>query len=238
VALLHGLAGYAGEWMQTASWLVPERHVVALEQRGHGRSERTPGDVSRRAFVDDAAAWLEETGIAPAVVVGQSLGGHTAFLLAAERPELVDRLVVVEATPEAAPDAPEAVRRWLDRWPVPFPSRDAALAYFGGDTLWARTWAAGLEEREHGLWPAFERDVMLAAVDETSRRSYWDDWAAVRCPTLVVRAEQADGREAYARMLELLPQTSLVEIAEAGHDLHLDQPGEWRGALEGFLEGS
>ena len=90
--------------------------------------------------------------------------------------------MVAEATPEADPGAPAGVGWWLESWPAPFASREEAVAYFGGDTLWARAWAAGLEERAGGLWPAFEIPVMVAALDETSRVSYWEDWAQIRCP--------------------------------------------------------
>ena len=52
---LHGLAGYAGEWRMTAEWLAGGRRVVALDGRGHGRSERRPDDVSIAAHAADAA---------------------------------------------------------------------------------------------------------------------------------------------------------------------------------------
>ena len=81
--LLHGLAGYAGEWAATARWLTGRCRVVALDARGHGRSERRPADVSRAAHVGDGAFAIESLGLGPAIVVGQSLGGQTALLLAA-----------------------------------------------------------------------------------------------------------------------------------------------------------
>jgi hypothetical protein len=61
---LHGLAGYAREWDETASWLSASCRVLAPGQRGHGRSERRPRDVSRSAFVADAAAWLRQFRLA------------------------------------------------------------------------------------------------------------------------------------------------------------------------------
>jgi pimeloyl-ACP methyl ester carboxylesterase len=233
--LLHGLAGYAEEWSGTASWLSQSHRVVAPEQRGHGRSEREPADVSRDAFVRDVETWADELELAPAVVVGQSLGGHTAFLLAAKRPELVRGLVVAEATPQADPDAPAHVRQWLEAWPVPFASRAAAVSYFGGDTAWAQAWVDGLERREEGLWPSFETDVMVAALDETSRTSYWNEWARIRCPVFIVRAAGTDPTGSYGRMVESLPTARLIEVEDAGHDLHLDQPQRWREVLEEFL---
>ncbi len=233
--LVHGLAGQAGEWDGTAAWLGRTHRVVAPDARGHGRSERRPGDVSRAAFVDDLAHWIELLGLAPAVVIGQSLGGHTAFLLAARRPELVRALVVAEATPEADPDAPAIVEAWLRSWPVPFAGRDDALAFFG-DTTWGRAWAGGLEERDGGLWPAFDVDVMVAALAATAQRSYWDEWRQVSCPTLVVRAGDDGIPEAIVeRMVAEAPRATSAVIRDAGHDLHLYQPRRWQEAVERFL---
>ena len=233
--LLHGLAGYAGEWAETARRLVPHHRVIVPEQRGHGRSERRPADLSRDAFVEDAAGWLEHLGLAPAAVVGQSLGGHTAFLLAARRPDLVGALAVVEATPDADPGAVETVERWLRSWPAPFGSEAEALEFFGGDTTRSRAWVGGLERHPDGtLWPSFDPGSMLRALAECER-SYWDEWARVRCPVLVVRASGGSESRAYRRMAAELPQAHLVEIADAGHDLHLDQPERWLAALQRFL---
>jgi pimeloyl-ACP methyl ester carboxylesterase len=233
--LVHGLAGYAREWDATAAWLAAAHRVVAVEQRGHGRSERHPRDVSGQAFVDDLAAWIELLGVAPAIVIGQSLGAHTAFLLAAQRPELVRALVVAEATPAADPEGPGRVRAWLDAWPVPFKSRADALRHFG-DTDWGRTWADGLERRPDGLRPAFDAAVMVAALEELASRSYWDEWGRIACPTLVVRgANGGMGAEFAERMAGALPSARAVTIAAAGHDLHLEQPARWREAVEAFL---
>jgi len=235
VVLLHGLAGYAGEWNDTAPLLSKSHRVVVPEQRGHGRSERHPADMSRTALVEDATMWMKELGLKEAVLVGHSLGGHTAFLMAARYPELVRGLVIAEATPAANPEAQRHVRTWLESWPIPFTSRAEAIAFFGGKSLKAETWVEGLQHRDDGFWPGFEAPVMLAALDEISQQSYWDEWAAIRCPVLVVRAERGASARDTQRMLELLPQTRLREIANAGHDLHLDQPERWRQILEEFL---
>jgi pimeloyl-ACP methyl ester carboxylesterase len=178
---------------------------------------------------------VERLALAPTALVGQSLGGHTAFLVAAKRPDLVRGLVVVEATPQADPDAPATVRGWLEDWPVPFASREDAVSFFGGDSPWARAWADGLETRGDGLWPSFATDVMIAALEETSRNSYWVDWESIRCPVLIVRAAGDSLGATYTRMVESLPMAHLVEVEDAGHDLHLDQPQRWRMVLEDFL---
>jgi pimeloyl-ACP methyl ester carboxylesterase len=234
---LHGLGGYAREWDETASWLRSHR-VVAPEQRGHGRSERSPADLSPQAFVEDAEMWARELGLAPTVLVGQSLGGLTAILLAAERPDLVRGLVVIEATPAADPGAPARLRAWLDSWPVPFASRRDAADFFGREGAGPDTWAAGLDERPDGLWPSFDPEVLVAILAKASGRSYREDWARISCPALVVRGRRGWMAEDETRqMLDELPGARLAEIPDAGHDVHLDQPDRWYAVLGDFLAG-
>ena len=232
--LLHGLAGNAREWDETASWLVETHRVVALDARGHGRSERRPADVSRAAHVADVAFWVRELELGPVALVGQSLGGHTAFLVAARRPDLVRSLIVAEATPAAGPHASRAVEAWLESWPVPFDSEEAAIAFFGGETLWARGWASGLERSGDGLRPRFDADVLVASLAEVAEPC-WDDWARITVPTLVVRGDNGVPREEVLRMVELHPRARLVDIARARHDVHLENPFGWRDAVETFL---
>lgn len=236
VLLLHGLGGYAREWDATASRLSDAYRVVVPEQRGHGRSERWPGDVSPEAFVDDAEMWIGELGLAPAVLVGQSLGGLTALLLAAEHRSLVRGVVLVEATPEADPGAPARLRAWLDSWPVPFASRRDAGNFFGGQGAGPDAWAAGLDERPDGLWPSFDPVVIVDVLAKASGRSYWDQWSRITCPALVVRGQSGWMSEGETRrMIELLPGARLTEIPDAGHDVHLDQPDHWHAVLTEFL---
>jgi pimeloyl-ACP methyl ester carboxylesterase len=93
VVILHGLAGSATEFFATARALTGFRAIL-VELRGHGRSTTRPGDISREAFVADVVHVIETAVAAPVALVGQSMGGHTAMLVAAKRPDLVSRLVL------------------------------------------------------------------------------------------------------------------------------------------------
>lgn len=236
VLLLHGLAGHAGEWDVIARRLSPRHRVVAVDQRGHGASERRPQDRSRAAYVADVVAVLDRLDLRQPVLVGQSLGGHTALLIAAAHPDLVRALVLVEAGPgEASPDVPTEIGAWLDSWPTPIPSRAAAVEFLGGGAV-GEGWAAGLEERDGAWWPRFDRDVMVDSVSENARSSYWDEWARITCPTLAVLGQSGIiTPEESGRMLEQRPDTVAVSIPGAGHDLHLERPDVLRELLEPFL---
>lgn len=242
VVLLHGLAGHAGEWQNTAEWLTDEYRVLAFDARGHGRSERDPPDVSRSAYIDDASFLIEELAQAPVILIGQSLGGQTALLLAAQRPDLVEALVLADAGPKGA-DSPEAAElaanelgSLLLRWPVPFQDRNTAITYFGGPSLFAHVWADGLVPGESGLVPSFDVAVMVETLRLAISHSYWEEWKSIQCPTLVVRAgEGLIDPDEFQMMATALPQAEMVELPGAKHDLHLDQPEQWRRAVGSFL---
>ncbi|WP_328304707.1 alpha/beta hydrolase (plasmid) [Streptomyces sp. NBC_00435] len=243
VVLLHGLAGHAGEWDAAAAHLAPRHRVVAVDQRGHGASERLPADVSRAAYVADVLAVCEQLGLDRPVLVGQSLGGHTAMLTAAAHPDRVRGLVLVEAgAARADPDTPEQIGSWLDSWPLPFPSRAAAHAFLSGQGLNGEAWAAGLEQRQDGWYPRFERAVMVAAIAENGTRDWWPQWQAVRCPTLLVIGEKGIVPPAESiRMLDsAAPSTALTaaSVPGSGHDVHLDRPAALHALLSEFLTSS
>ena len=239
VVLLHGLAGHAGEWRATVASLSASCRVVAFDQRGHGASTRSPADMSRAAFVADAVAVIEQLGLAPAILVGQSLGAHTAFLTAAARPDIVRGLVVAEASPERDPLARDRLAVLLRAWPVPFASRASALEFFGGDSPIASVWLDGLEVHGGAWWPRFECQTVLDSLCELTERSYWDEWEALDVPTLLVRGEHGwlDANVAR-RMLQCCSAASLVEIGGAGHDVHIEQPDAWRNYVEPFVAAS
>jgi pimeloyl-ACP methyl ester carboxylesterase len=209
VLLLHGLGGRADEWAATAAGLADRARVNSFDARGHGDSERRPADVTPAAHVADAAFVIQQRGLAPATVVGQSYGGLIAFMLAAARPELVERLVVAEATPEPGD------RSIVDEF-------ERALRAGPAD------WASGVTEGDE--------EVIVQTLREAVEEDRWELWGRIRCPTLVVRGERGEvSRDGARRMVDRLGDARLVELPGAGHNLHLDRPREWLDALRGFL---
>ncbi|MFE7840128.1 alpha/beta fold hydrolase [Streptomyces sp. NPDC057474] len=239
--LLHGLAGHMGEWDGLLPPLLADGHrLVTYDARGHGASTRRPADMSRAACVRDAVTVIQSLGPtvraqAPLTLVGQSLGGHTAFLAAAAHPELIHSLILIEAGPGAPdPTLPAHIAAWMDSWPVPFNS-PAQTADFFGHTSWSHN----LERRPDGWHPRADRTTMLAAIEELAEKSYDAEWAATTCPTLVVRGAQGTMPAADAARMPTSrapgTRTDLAVIEDAGHDVHLDQPHRLHAAMAGFL---
>jgi pimeloyl-ACP methyl ester carboxylesterase len=239
--LVHGLAGHAEEWSGTAAWLREDRHVFALDLRGHGRSEPRPSVVCPKALAEDISFALESIGAAPALLLGQSLGGRMAIPVAAARPELVESLVVAEAGPDGGADGAKIkaaeVGAWLERWPVPFPDETAAETFFGGPSDRANAWTRGLGQAPDGLRPRFEVDVLTRMLREVEAEDCWEEWSRIACPTLIVRGGEGDlpAEEAY-QMRSQLPGVRCVELPGVGHEVHLHKTDLWRVAVSGFLD--
>ncbi|MFP3882221.1 MAG: alpha/beta fold hydrolase [Actinomycetota bacterium] len=95
--LLHGLGSSARDWENQVAHFKDTRELIVPDFRGHGRSDKPAGPYSIEGFASDIAGLVDELGIGPAPVVGISLGGMVGFQLAADRPDLVDRLIAVNA---------------------------------------------------------------------------------------------------------------------------------------------
>jgi pimeloyl-ACP methyl ester carboxylesterase len=239
--LLHGLAGHAGEWQRSAELLAADYRVFALDQRGHGDSERRPLDVSRDAYVQDAAETIRRIGRGPVTLVGQSMGANTAMLTAARYPDLVTTLVTIEGSPDGpvppdpAPAIADEIRDSLSRWPIPFTDEASARSFFESKGFDPVVWNDGLERRTDGLWPRFEIDTLVACMADLGSRSYWQQWGSIQCPTLVILGEHGIFPAGHGeQIVSQLPGSKLAVVASAGHDVHLDAPHKWVRALTDF----
>lgn len=126
----------------------------------------------------------------------------------------------------------------LAAWPVPFESMAAAVRFWGGPSAKAEAWASGLEDRGGTLWPRFDLTIMTRTLREAICRPYWEEWEALQMPILMVRG--GDGPiplTIFTSMHERQPTAQLIEIPDAGHDLHIEAPDRWKDALTAFLRG-
>jgi len=97
--LLHGLLGSSRNWQTAGRDLAARYHVFALDLRNHGESPHAD-EMTYAATVDDVLGWMDARGFARATLLGHSMGGKTAMLLACRHPERVERLVIVDIAPK------------------------------------------------------------------------------------------------------------------------------------------
>jgi pimeloyl-ACP methyl ester carboxylesterase len=99
LVILHGFLGSSRNWQTAGADLAARYHVCALDLRNHGASPHAE-EMTYEAMMGDVLAWLERQGWDSATVLGHSMGGKVAMLLACRQPARVDRLVVVDIAPK------------------------------------------------------------------------------------------------------------------------------------------
>jgi pimeloyl-ACP methyl ester carboxylesterase len=98
IILLHGLGSDGSTWDEIAGGLADRWQLYAPDLRGHGRSSR-PGTYSFELMRDDVLGLMDALDLARVSLVGHSLGGVVAYLVAEQSPGRVERLVLEEAPP-------------------------------------------------------------------------------------------------------------------------------------------
>jgi pimeloyl-ACP methyl ester carboxylesterase len=244
ILLLHGGAAHAHWFDAVANRLGDRRHVVALDQRGHGESAWVrPPAYATEDFAADVAALVGRLGWESAVLVGHSMGGHNAIGCAAWHPARVRGLAIVDSRPAIPAERLAQMKERGARPPRRHPSVEAAVATFRllpPDTIADPALVAHLA-RESVAWRdgavslRFDPECYAARVPA-------DGWAQVpkiAAPTLVVRGERSPilTRPMAERLQAELRAGRLVEIPDAYHHLVLDRPEAFVHALCEFLDG-
>ena len=231
---LHGHFSCARTFAGLAEALQGRWRVVAPDQRGHGWSD-SPGDYSREAYVADAVALIRRFQLAPAVVLGHSLGGLNAYQLAAWHPELVRALIVEEIG--AVMPADELTCATAD-WPERFPSVRSVLDLLAAKGVANPTYfLESLVEHKEGWAFRFQYDHLHRS-RQLLRGDWWADWLSSTCPALLLHGHKSwalttkQAREMAARR----PNTQLVEFPECGHTIHDEDPAGFQRAVESFLD--
>ena len=234
ILLLHGLMGRASTWWTSAQWLTRYGRVVGLDARGHGRAARSSAGARTEDFADDAAEVIKERDLAPAVVIGHSMGGLHAWTLAARHPELVRAIVVEDMAPDQRGKTVDAWRGHFDSWPVPFQSLAHVRRFFGSQ---GEYFVECVEEHDDGYHLIASLEDLYALAGEWGEREYWALVEQVRCPLLAIEAEHSampPGQMAQLPVRAPGGGRHLV-IEGAGHVVHDDRPDAYRGAVEAFL---
>lgn len=246
VVFLHGLFGQGKNFTQAAKALQPDFRSLLVDLPNHGRSawtDRFDYAEAADAVAATVRASFAETGRVH--VVGHSMGGKTAMVLALRHPDLVDRLVVVDISPTPNDDTGRGAGEF-EHLLGALASLDLAAVTRRGeaDELLAEKipnpttrgfLLQNLRQRESGYgWQAnlelLRRDLGIIG-----------DWPATDDvfdrPVLWMAGERSDyvGEADEERMRRLFPRTRLLTVKGAGHWVHSEKPEAFVSALRVFL---
>jgi pimeloyl-ACP methyl ester carboxylesterase len=238
LVLLHGLFGQSGNFGAVQRRLAAGgRRVVALDLRNHGASPHGPG-MDYATMAEDVHATLAHLGLLPCAVLGHSMGGKTAMVLALRHPQAVSRLCVADIAPvRYRPHLVTYAVAMRDMALSPGLTRaaaDAALAPVVADAGERAFLLSNLILGEAPRW-RIGLDAIIAGMDDIQD---WPEMGAVPYggPTLFL----AGARSRYVRpehrpaIAALFPAARFVTLKNAGHWLHADDPEGFLAVLEAF----
>jgi pimeloyl-ACP methyl ester carboxylesterase len=233
VLLLHGLASSRRFWDLVVPGLGGLR-VVALDQRGHGDSERPSGPYDGATVVDDALTALDALGLSRAVVVGHSWGASTALRLAATAPERVLAVVAVDGGLGSARDAGTSRAEARERLTPPrtaLPPEDLrAMVSRGPLGPW---WSADVEGALLPLFAVGADGLARARLPFSAHMAIVDDLLDsdvtallpdIRCPAWLVSCGPVSGDDSWA-------ERRAAALEHAGSVLARPRLLRWSGAL-------
>ena len=226
------------------------RRVLTPDLRGRGRSQHDPdwSNYQPTTYLGDLAALQAAAGAERVVVVGTSLGGILAMLIAATRPAAIAAAVLNDVGPEIAPEGLQRIAQYVGRH-IPVGSWEEAAAQARA------TYGLALPDLTDAQWLAFARrsyvevdgvprldmDPMIGeavrAAPSGAAPDLWPVYGALRpLPALAVRGELSDvlSEATFERMALEKPDLRRVTVARRGHPPLLDEP-ECVTAIDEFL---
>ena len=247
ILMLHGGGQNRFSWKNTGQILANRGfHVIALDARGHGDSDRAPNaEYTVDAFARDAAAVLTQID-RPVVLIGASMGGLTG-IVAAHRagPAVVTKLVLVDVVPRFESVGTHRIRDFMTRHVAGFDSLDQAadaIAQYLPHRRRPRNLDGLTKNLRHrdGRWywhwdPAFVTsagDDPFVEVDRLEQAAI-----DLRIPILLIRGKLSDvvSPEGVEDFLAKVPRAEFVELSDAGHTAAGDDNDAFSDAVVSFV---
>jgi pimeloyl-ACP methyl ester carboxylesterase/tetratricopeptide (TPR) repeat protein len=236
VILLHGITDSSVSFREVLPLLDQKFRVYALDQRGHGDSDRPETGYSMKDFASDVAAFMDAKQIRKAIVVGHSMGSFVAMQTALDHPSRVSKLVLVGTAPKANKPGMEEFIGAINSLPEPVPASFAREFVISTSSPTVKAEFVDALTAETLKLPA---RVWKSALAGALARDFTSDLHRIDVPvtifwgakeTLFVRADQD-------ALIAGLPKSSLVVYPNSGHAPHWEEPGKFAADLNRVLKG-
>ena len=232
--MLHGLAANGACWNVLAHALEEEYDVIMPDARGHGRSSVPEHGYRYEDLANDVVGLIEALRLPSPILIGHSMGGMTAAVVAGRKPNLLRCLIMADPTflsPEVQrevrdSDVADQHRRYLKM------SLDEVLA-----ESQIRHPHRSLETIELIARARLQTSMEAFDVLTPPNPDYVQLVSAIQVPSLLVIGGSAGvvSADVAANLQRLNPRLQVEQIPEVGHGLHYDQPERFAAVVSSFL---
>ncbi len=255
LVLLHGLASQAHIWDLVAPQLIDRFRVIAIDQRGHGLSDKPNSGYDFATITHDLEAILSALKIDRTWLAGHSWGGNVALQYAVDQPRRVSGLVLVDGGFLQMPDhvdwpTAEKLLEPPDLIGTPVEEFRANLKMWQGAAWSSEAEAITLHNFEirgdQTIAPHLKKSHHMQVVRALYDHHPSELWASVQCPVLIIPAvaappydERAQSmlatkRHNVARAERNLKQSQTLWMNDTIHDIPLQRPNELAAAVKEF----
>ena len=247
MVFIHGLSGQWQNWLENIPRFAQSRRVVAMDLPGFGLSEEPTEKISIELYGRVVAELCERLDLAPAVVVGNSMGGFVAAELAITRPEIVERLMLLSSAGISQADVAKRPVLAAGKVAGLLATSNVAQMRMTARRPTLRHWVMSLVCRHpskikadvmfEGLMKGADKPGFEAALRACLEYDFRERLPDIGCPTIVVwgdkdmiiPVEDAD------QFVSLIPGARKVIVEDTGHVPMLECPRTFNDCLEAFL---
>lgn len=219
IVFIHGWQAEGAVWASVVEALGPSARLVSVDLRGSGESRTAAGPYNLERYAADLRELIEARGLAPAVLVGHSMGATVALRLAVDAPQLVRGLVLIAPVPasgggyspkgeaylKATAGDPTAARNWLSR----------TFASAPDETILGRLCAAAAKT---------ERATALESFESWAHADFAESTRSISAPALVVGPQHDNPDVSENTVAAFLPNAVFVPLPETAHYAILEKP--------------
>jgi esterase len=228
LVVLHGMLGSSRNWQTAGRDLAETYHVLVPDMRNHGESPHAD-TMTYAEMMDDVVAWLDVQGLRRVTLLGHSMGGKIAMLLACRHPERVERLIVVDIAPKNYfwPGHRQSFAAMNELNLSDLRSRaDAELRLEGRVTSWGmrKFLLTNLERNEAGKWRwQINLPVLTRALPELEKNPLRSD-DRFAGPALFLSGGKSNyvGPEDHAAIRAHFPAAEIDVMPDCGHNPHME----------------
>lgn len=235
--LLHGLGSSARDWEFQIPDFIERYYVIAIDQRGFGRTEKPKGLYAIEQLAEDAFALMDHLGIQHFFLLGYSMGGAVSYQMAVTQQARIQQMVIVNSLPSFSLDRPRAWYEYLMRLMVVNTMGLDKMSTLIAKRLFPKPEQQHLRDKVGASFADNEKFAYLAAVRGMTGWSVKEHLPDIKIPTLLLSAEKdyfpLAVKKEYAAMM---PDARLEVIEDSLHGTPFDQPEVMNGLVMDFLK--
>ncbi len=238
--ILHGLMGSKQNWWSIAKKLSDSCHIFTLDARNHGDSPHTD-TMSYSEMAQDVVEFMDKQHLNKTSLIGHSMGGKTAMLVALNYPDRVEQLIVADVAPVSYSNNHPALLNILKKLDLEQIRErtdvDSQLQHQVPDPVMRGFLLKNLtRDRQHFRWKV-NLDAIEQSISELQSFPVIREDCQYSDKTLFIGGDRSEylKHQYHSQICKWFPNNKIIMLPNAGHWVHVEQPEHFIQAVRDFI---